>query len=105
MANQTTIVLPISIGDIIYKKCRRVKSCRYSNDEYAKDGQPHCLQHEYDCDDCDAIFEYYVEPIKVNDIILSNFADEIIRGISEYASDMYLISEKDAKDWVSSHTK
>lgn len=107
MAKSTTITIPISLGDIIYKKGRKVVSCRYFGDEYAReDGQPHCLQHEYDCEDCDAIFQYYVTPVTVNDLILCSFANEVIRGEpNEYASTSYFINKEEALKWVEEHNK
>ena len=106
MANPTTITIPISLGDTIYRKTRKVVSCRYFGDEYAwKDGQPHCLQHEYDCDDCDAIFEYSVTEEKVNDLIMCNFAYGIIKSEpDEYASN-YFINKEDALKWVEQHNR
>lgn len=113
MANPTTITIPVSLGDIIYRKNRKVVSCRYFGDEYAReDGQPHCLQHEYDCvseedggDDCDAIFQYYITEEKVNDLIMCNFAYNVIRGEpNEYASN-YFLNKEDALKWAEQHNK
>lgn len=117
MANQSTIVLPVSLGDTIYKKSYRVVRCRYFGDEYAdEDGQPNCAQHEYDCDfsefggeGCDAIFEAIVKPVIVDEIILLNFATEIICEKSQFSPDCsskcYLFSEDDAKSWVEQQNK
>ena len=106
---KTTIIIPVSIGDTIYEKCTKVKSCRYFGDKYAhEDGQPHCLQHEYDCaapcdsgEGCDAIFEYYVKPVKVNDSILLNFAREVIEGEpNKWASKKYLLTNEEVEKWI-----
>lgn len=114
MAKQTTITLPISIGDTIYEKRCRVVSCRYFGDRYSgKDGQPNCAMHEYDCEPeedggsgCDAEYQYYVKPTKVDDIILCNFAREIITGEkNKYASERFLLTKEDADIWIASHNK
>ena len=113
MTNPTTITIPISMGDTIYRKNRKVVSCRYFGDEYAReDGQPHCLQHEYDCaseedggDGCDAVFEYFITEEKVNEFTMCNFAYEVIRGErNEYASN-YFLNKEDALKWVEVHNK
>lgn len=114
VARQTTITLPISIGDTIYEKCYRIVNCRYFGDRYSrKDGQPACDMHEYDCEPeedgglgCDAEYQYYVKPTKVDDTILCNFAEEIITGEkNRYASEKYLLTKEDADNWVASHSE
>lgn len=72
MVHKTVIELPVSIGDTIYKKRSKVISCQYFGDEYSgPGGQPNCMQHEYDCDACDAVHEYWVEPVIVDAFLLS----------------------------------
>ena len=47
-------------------------TCHYFGDEYSgPSGQPNCMQHEYDCDACDAVHEYWVEPVIVDAFLLS----------------------------------
>lgn len=107
MANLTTITIPISLGDTIYRKNKKVVSCRYFGDEYAgEDGQPHCSQHEYDCDDCDAIFEYSVIEEKVSDVTMCNFACKVIKGVPiEDASSKYILNKEEALKWVEENNR
>ena len=114
MAKQTIITLPVSIGDTIYEKRCMVTGCRYFGDRYSgKDGQPNYAMHEYDCEPeenggsgCDAEYQYYVRPTKVDDIILRNFAREIITGEkNRYASERFLLTKEDADIWIASHNK
>lgn len=114
MASPTTITIPISLGDTIYRKNKKVVSCRYFGDEYAsEDGQPHCLQHEYDCaseedggDGCDAIFEYSVIEEKVSDVTMCNFACKVIKGVPiEDASSKYILNKEEALKWVEENNR
>ena len=69
--------------------------------------------HEYDCEPeenggsgCNAEYQYYVRPTKVDDIILCNFAREIITGEkNRYASERFLLTKEDADIWIASHNK
>lgn len=109
---RNSIDLPVGIGDTIYEKKSKVVNCRYFGDEYAApDGQPHCLQHEYDCGSpedggqpCDAELEYFVEPIVVDDLWLSMFADAVIQDKMNKLLEEYALNKEDADKWVSEKT-
>ena len=107
----TTIIVPIGIGDIIYEKHIKFKYCRYMNDKYAYNGIPNCAQHEYDCcseeeggKPCDAIHEYYVTDHTVtNDDVLYFAKRQILR--EEDKPQLYLLTKEDANTWVEQKTK
>ena len=101
MAN-SIIIVPVAIGDTIYRKKVKVASCRYFGDRYAgTDGQPNCHHHEYDCErGCDAKFSYYAEPIKVDSDVVLEFASEQLRPGSTSIGEKYLITKEDADDWL-----
>ena len=100
--HKTVIELPVSLGDTIYKKQFRIVNCRYFGDRYsAENGQPNCEQHEYDCDfgdNCDATVEYYVEPVTVDELLLSSFASDIIRHT--HYMNAYLITNEAVAEYL-----
>ena len=107
---KTTLEVPVAIGDTIYRKCDKIIDCRYFGDEYAaKDGTPHCLQHEYDCDPddngkaCNAKYEYYVEPIKVSNIILADFFKAEIKG--KDMRNIFALTKEEADTWIQQKTE
>ena len=108
MANKCTIELPVSIGDKIYLKKKKIINCRYFGDEYAReDRTPNCLQHEYDCGapedgglPCNAEYEYYIQEVEVDDWILSDFAEAVIKDELNELLEKYALTREEMFDYL-----
>lgn len=89
-------------------KKARIVNCRYFGDEYSrKDGTPNCNEHEYDCGSkedgaipCNAEYEYYLQEIKVDDWILTEFAEAVIKNEIDVLLKKYALTQEEIFEFL-----